>query len=329
MANRSSKTRLVYILAASHSGSTLLSLLLGAHPDVCTVGELKAARMDDKERYLCSCGTKIKECPFWNSISREMLRMGVTFTITDAGTDFKGIRSPYCQKLLAPLHRGRSLEKLRDIGLWLSPMWRRYLKNVQTRNTMLIQAIMSHTAKKVIVDSSKVGLRLKYLLRNPSLDVKIVRLVRDGRAVALTYMNTLEFADAINPSLRRGGLGDDGRHNLISMKEAAHRWLRSNEEAEEILKTIPAYQWIQTRYEDYCRNTKGVFSKLFKFIGVDPSKWIWPYLETFEHHVIGNGMRLEWDGSVMLDERWKYVLTKEELDTFDRIAGSMNRKLGY
>ena len=46
--------RLVYILAASHSGSTLLAMLLGSHPDVCTVGELKATSLGNVEEYLCS-----------------------------------------------------------------------------------------------------------------------------------------------------------------------------------------------------------------------------------------------------------------------------------
>jgi hypothetical protein len=35
--------RLAYILAASHSGSTLLSMLLGSHPQIATVGEMKPA----------------------------------------------------------------------------------------------------------------------------------------------------------------------------------------------------------------------------------------------------------------------------------------------
>ena len=40
---RTEVTKLAYILAASHSGSTLLAMLLGAHRETCTVGELKAA----------------------------------------------------------------------------------------------------------------------------------------------------------------------------------------------------------------------------------------------------------------------------------------------
>ena len=39
-----------------------------------------------------------------------------------------------------------------------------------------------------------------------------------------------------------------------------------------------------------------------------------------EHHVVGNGMRLDTTSQVSLDERWRLVLTEEELEIFDREA---------
>jgi len=324
-----SKIRLVYILAASHSGSTLLSLLLGAHPDVYTVGELKISNLDDKERYLCSCGIKIKQCPFWNEVSARMAQKGLSFDVTNAGSNFTGIQSAYCQKLLAPLHRGRILEAVRDVALWLSPEWRKHLRKVQHRNFLLMKTILDITGKKVIVDSSKVGLRLKYLLRNPQIDVKVIRLVRDGRAVMLTYVDPANYADAKNPALRQGGRGGNREREKLPLEKAAREWLRSNEEAEEVLKTLPRHRWIQLRYEDYCCNTRQELERLFEFIGVNPAKWPWPKMNRLEYHVIGNGMRLDWDGSVVLDERWKQALTPKNLSTFGKISGSMNRKLGY
>ena len=83
-----------------------------------------------------------------------------------------------------------------------------------------MQCILKRTGKSVIVDSSKIGIRLKYLLRNPCLDVKIIRLIRDGRGVALTYMNPAGFADATDPGLRSGGTGIE-KENGLSMAEAA------------------------------------------------------------------------------------------------------------
>ena len=325
----SARVSLVYILAASHSGSTLLSLLLGAHPEVCTVGELKATNFGDPQRYLCSCGERIRSCAFWKAIKEEMAKQGIDFDITNSGTNFHAVNSPYCKRLLAPLHRGPLLERMRDLALWLSPLWRRHLDRVQRRNHLLMKSVLRTTGKEVLVDSSKIGLRLKYLLRNPDLDIKVIWLVRDGRAVTLTYMEPALYADAKDPRLRDGGTGGTREREKRSIHRAVHEWVRSNEEAATIVRTMPKDKWIRIRYEDYCKDPEAKLKRLFEFIGVDAGKWPWPEIKTYEHHIIGNGMRLDWDGSVRLDERWKDALTSKDLAIFDKIAGSMNRKLGY
>ncbi len=326
---KESKLKIVYILAASHSGSTLLSLLLGLHPDICTVGELKLSSLDDKEHYLCSCGKRIKECLFWKEITQKMKEQGLDFDVTDARTNYSEIESNYSRKLLSPLHRGPIVEMIRDIGLFLSPAWRKHIINVQRRNVALIGSILDVTQKKIIVDSSKVGLRLKYLLRNDALDVKIVRLIRDGRAVALTYVDPANYADAKNPRLRGGGIGGTREGEKKTMLVAAREWLRSNEEAEEIVSRLPRNKWTQVRYEDYCLTPGEEMRRIFNLVGVDPKKWLFPKPKKYEYHIIGNGMRLDWDGKVFLDQRWKRALSERDLEIFDSIAGHMNRKLGY
>lgn len=320
------RLRLVYILAASHSGSTLLTMLLGAHPEICTVGELKATSLGDKENYLCSCRKKINECHFWKGISLGMAERGFTFEITNAGTDFNTGASTYARRLLAPLHRGPLLEKIRDIALNLSSAWRSNLPTIQDVNANLIQCILERTGKRVIVDSSKVGIRLKYLLRNPMLDVSIIRLIRDGREVALTYMKP-EFADATDPCFRGAREGkclEIGR----SMKKAAKEWRRSNEEADAILKHADRLQWIQVSYEALCTKTTETLSRIFTFIGVDPDKFV-PAFKSLEHHVIGNSMRFDTDSEIRLDERWKTTLDISEVEIFESEAGELNRRLGY
>lgn len=321
------KIRLVYILSASHSGSTMLSMLLGAHPEICTVGELKATSLGDIDRYICSCRKRIRECPFWMGISQDMAMRGFSFEITNAGTDIKTVASPYIRKLLSALHRGPSLEKIRDLALNLSPAWRTRLPQIQAVNAALMECVLERTGKKVIVDSSKVGIRLKYLLRNPNLDVKIIRLIRDGRGVALTYMSPARFADATDPGLRSGGTGIE-KENGLSMAGAAREWRRSNEEADVILHDLERSRWIETRYEHLCLSTAGTLSKLFSFIGVDPSKAITDF-RSVAHHVVGNGMRLDSTSEISLDERWKTILPTSDLQIFDSVAGRMNQRLGY
>ena len=62
---------LVYIASLSHSGSTLLDLLLGIHPNMVGLGEIsKVLDLDGKgaEENLhmaCTCGKRAGECSFW------------------------------------------------------------------------------------------------------------------------------------------------------------------------------------------------------------------------------------------------------------------------
>jgi len=322
------KLKLVYLLAASHSGSTLLAMLLNAHPEVCTVGELKATSLGDPARYRCSCRKLIKECPFWKGIQEDMAKQGFNFDVTDAGTDLKSGASEYEKKLLRPLLRGRFFENMRDVALSLSPYWKKRLSIILARNKALIECIADRTGKRIIVDSSKIGLRLKYLLQIPELDVNVIRTVRDGRGVSLTYMNPALFADAKNYSLRQGGMGGNRDDESRTMIQAAREWRRSNEEGQQVLKLITPSQHTQISYEMLCHNPEETMEKLYRFIGVDPNKVDNNYRRV-EHHVIGNGMRLDATSEISLDERWGTTLSEHNLRIFDAVAGKLNRSLGY
>jgi Sulfotransferase family len=323
-----SKTPLIYILAASHSGSTLLSMLLAGHPDVCTVGELKATSLGDVNRYLCSCRTEIRTCAFWTSITKLMQLRGLDFDITDARTHFSSVPSLYARRLLSPLHRGPLLEWLRDGALALSRTWRSQLPRMQARNAALAACVCAYTGKGVIVDSSKIGVRLKYLLRNPDLDVRVIRLIRDGRAVALTYTDPARFADAADPALRGGGTGGDRDRERLPLRLAAREWRRSNEEAETILGRLNPLRWVEVRYESLCTNPASTLRQLFAFMGLDPHP-IDLSTNSRQLHLIGNGMRLDSSPEVRLDARWNAVLDTRALKLFDSVAGALNRRLGY
>ncbi len=322
--------KLAYILSASHSGSTLLSMLLGSHTDTCTVGEtrLSASAIGKLDHYRCSCGAFIRECNFWRKVKEGMDRRGYAFDIADGGTDYQSVSSGYAQRLLRPLHRGAALESVRDLALGLSHTWRNHQTNVQGKIAAFIATVTEIRDAKVVVDSSKTAVRLKYLLRNSDLDVKVVRLIRDGRAVALTYMDPTGFADAKNEKLRCGGSGGARNGDRLSMDQAAHEWKRSNQEAEYVLANMKRSQWAEVRYEEYCQDPDATLSRLFSFLNLDPDLQIRDF-RVAENHVVGNGMRLDTTSKVSLDERWRSALTEEDIQIFARIAGDLNRRYGY
>lgn len=299
--------RLVYVLAASHSGSTLLTMLLGAHPDLCTVGELKATIPGDVAEYPCSCGERINLCPFWARVRAGMARRGLDFDFAQPYVDLQSIDSAYVRQVLRPLHRGWLLEHVRDAALWLSPTARAQYALIRHRTAALVDTVCEISGQNIIVDSSKYGLRLKYLLRNPALDVQIVRVIRYGRAVAATY-----YID----------------ERRLPMAQAALEWRRSNEEAEQLLTSVDPARSIEVRYEQLCHDPAGGLARLFEFIRVDPARGTLDY-RAREHHVIGNWMRTQKTSAIVLDERWRQQLTAVDLGEFERVAGRMNRRYGY
>lgn len=321
------RPQLCYISAASHSGSTLLAMLLNAHPDICTIGELKLSNIGDTQAYRCSCRRLISECEFWRNLVSRMSTGDKPFELTKADMHLGDLQSAYARRLLRPLHRGPGMELLREALLGLSPTWRRELPAWQDRNRRLLDAIGDVSGCGVVVDSSKIGVRLKYLLRTPGIDVRVLKLVRDGRAVALTYMDAFRYADARDREMRGGGTGAQ-EHKDLPMSAAAREWRRSNEEARAVLSRVDSDRYLQVRYEDLCADVSGTLGRIVEFIGLGHSEEYRRFKEV-EHHVVGNGMRLDGSSEVVLDDRWKQVLDRSNLEEFERVAGAMNRSFGY
>ena len=324
---KKSKQKLVYLAAASHSGSTMTAMLLGAHPELCSVGELKAIHLGERDSYLCSCQLRVCECSFWQGVTTKMVSQGQEFSIVDAKMDIRSGATPYILRLLKPLVRSPLVEWVRDSLLRFSPVWRRQLPQLQQRNVDYVRSIAAQAGVEVVIDSSKIGIRLKYLLLNQQLDIKVIWLVRDGRGVSLAYKKPSEYADAKDPKMRGGGSGktqEQGR----GIAQGTHEWIRCNQETAAVLATMAKDRWIKVHYEDLCVNTEQTLNKIFEFIGVDPTTKRLDF-KAVEHHVLGNGMRLDVSDKITLDERWKTELTQSELKVFNQVAGKHLESIGY
>lgn len=302
-ASRAGRLPLVYIQSAAHSGSTLLALQLARHPDVCTVGELSGTPYRARPGYRCSCGSELGECGFWQGVCAAMARRGFSYSATTAETDIRNAPDPYVRRLLKPLHRGPLLELVRDAAMLLSGAARSHIRRNQRLKAALVESVVECTGRPVLVDSSKAGVQLKYHLRNPRFDVKVIWLVRDGRGVARSLM----------------------RNQRMSMRQAAYEWLRSNEEARVILRRLAPGAWTRVRYEEFCADPEGTLAALWRFMGVAPAA---PQ-ERAEQHVLGHVSRLNAGRAIRADEKWRTELSAADLRTFAAIGGAMNRELGY
>lgn len=297
------KRPLIYIHSASHSGSTLLAQLLARHPEVATVGELSGTIHRARPGYQCSCGVELVQCGFWQCVSAAMAKRGFTYSATTAETDIRNAANPVARKLLKPLHRGPLLELARDVGMVL--VGRSHLERQQALKTALIESVTECTGRPVLVDSSKSGLQLKYHLRNPSLEVKAIGLVRDGRGVALSI----------------------ARNQSTTFPKGARDWRRTNEEAQALAERMGEARWIGVRYEALCEDPQGTLNRIWRFIGVAPRDL--DECPAPHAHVLGHGSRIGGSKKIHNSEKWRKELSADDLRTFDSIAGPLNRRLGY
>src|SRR5262249_5777547 len=150
----------------------------------------------------------------------------------------------------------------------------------------------------------------------------------DGRAVALTYTDPALFADAADPRFRGGGFGKSREGERLDLRAAARQWRRGQEEAEAIVRSLPADRWVEVRYETLCREPDATLAAVFSLLGVDPLRARTDF-RMAARHVIGNGMRLDSTNEIRADDRWTSALSDRERRLFHTVAGSMNRRLGY
>jgi hypothetical protein len=75
---RNAARRVVFIASLGHSGSTLLDLMLGGHPQFIGLGEIAnviapSERADGRSANpFCSCGETSDRCPFWSVVTERL-----------------------------------------------------------------------------------------------------------------------------------------------------------------------------------------------------------------------------------------------------------------
>ena len=156
---RSKRPKVLYVASLSHSGSTLLDLMLNAHSQIVSVGELKQlgryARFEKAgKRLSCTCGAPtILECDFWSRVNA------------------------HTQNAIGRTLAALNVESYDDQD------------NFQRDNVALFNAIAAVSAKRFIVDSSKSVPRLTLLMENTEIDVFPIFLLRNPKGQICSSKN--------------------------------------------------------------------------------------------------------------------------------------------
>ncbi|GES18542.1 sulfotransferase [Acrocarpospora pleiomorpha] len=221
----------LHIAGAGRSGSTLFGSLLGQLGDCFDVGELgylwdRGLRQDGR----CGCGAQVRTCPVWRRILQEVF-----------GPDGPGEEEV---ERLARFHRATS--RGRDVAsLWLRGRLQEEPSEYRAILARLIRAAASVSGRRVVVDSTKPVAYGRLLDDLPGVQLRVIHLVRDPRAVAWSWLR------------RKAGTGADTMRTRPVLTTAA-MWNLGNLAAMGSWAGEPG-RYLLVRYEDLIQ---------------DPARWL-------------------------------------------------------
>jgi hypothetical protein len=169
------RVKVLYIAGYSRSGSTILDSILGQIDGFFSTGELYYVwSRNVLDNTVCGCGTPFRECEVWRGV----------FECAFGGIDAVDARE---------MIRLQELNtRTRHLPLVLVPWGRRLLasrlEGYLGRLEKLYRAIQHSTGCRVVVDSSKVPLYGYLLNTMPTIDLYVVHLIRDPRAVSYSWL---------------------------------------------------------------------------------------------------------------------------------------------
>jgi hypothetical protein len=313
----------VLICAAARSGSTLLDMLLGEHSRIESLGEIDFLGKAIARNELCSCGQSVRVCATWENlfqIIREergidlirtpyALRQWDTW-MDNANADYDQQTSSYLfrrlvRRAVTIIHYSHAIG---NSIVPLPPMLKKYLGNT----IYTYDLIRRLRGVDMVVDSSKeIYKAISVYLRDPG-STRIILLIRDGRGVLYSRL----YSGVLTGESPISAIGKWRKYYSRAL-DLVQRWVDPSHVS-------------YLRYEDLVAKPDETVTKLYPWLGVQADPLLSSQSKKLLHIAGGNdGTKARFKQGIQLDNRWLDGLNQQELDLFDRLAGRLNRRLGY
>jgi Sulfotransferase family len=308
-----SRVTVVYLGGFGRSGSTLVERMLGAAPGWVNVGELvDLARSVAPGDELCGCGQPFSTCPMWTRVG---------------DLAFKGWTDDVLARL-TELHRAaarqRHLPRLLDSHRRPSEA----LVDLRAAYARIYWAVAEVTGSHVVVDASKGPALGQALAGSPGIDLRMLNVVRDPRAVAWSWHRQVARPHA---SASPGG---EEMWRIPAHRSAA-QWSALQLEMEAIagLGGVPS---ARLRYEAFVADPIGTLVAATASLGVPLSTADFPSVVDGRvelgpsHGLSGNPGRFR-SGSIELrrDDRWTTEMPTTDRAVVTALTLPLLRTYGY
>jgi len=302
------RPRVLYVAGTGRSGSTLLATLLSRQPAFLGVGELRYVwERSLGQNQLCGCGEPFRRCRFWTDV------------FADAFGGFDRAEEMDVPTLAS------SIDRVRHVPALALPHLRSHhfgegLRAYAEILTRLYRSIVAVAGGGTVVDSSKDPSYAYVLATVDDLELSLVHLLRDSRAVAYSwtrkrvrpeihwevqYMNT-------RPPLKSALLWD--QHNAL-LEVLGRRHPRS----------------LRMRYEDLVADPDSSLQRVGALSGESVAAVDGALEGTrFPHSVSGNPMRFD-RGPLTLrpDTEWKDKMPTRQRRLVTAASAPLLARYGY
>lgn len=276
----------LYIGGAGRSGSTLLEIILGNAPGYFSVGEVRFFWEYVHEGGVrCGCGTELAACPFWSAVLARLQSAGLPGSVPELAALARRIDRTHNLPRLATSRPYRSAD----------------VQALIAATGSLYDAIRCEAGGAVIVDSSKVPSHGFLLNRVPGLDLRLLHLVRDGRAVAYSWSQRQKRELAVDGASM-------ARHSAF---RSVLVWAIENGYTERLGRQVTPRTLL--RYEDFTRDPAcGLNAALerLNYAAVDLSRVTsGAFFPQPTHSVGGNPLRFKQQAlRIVPDEEWRTAM---------------------
>ncbi|MEO3812575.1 sulfotransferase [Sphaerisporangium sp. B11E5] len=296
------RTKVLYITGWLRSGTTLLGNVLNELPGVVHAGELhylwRNGMLRSGTNSVCGCGTQVRECPLWSSVTG----LPAAGAMGDAG-DAVSVAERMVAAQHAHLRTRHTRARLAEsrAGRPAPPA----AAEVMDRTADLYRALAAGGGERLVVDGSKYPAEAAALIGRRDLDVRVLHMVRDPRAVALSHLSVKQYIEIMSPARSTG------------------YWLGFNL-ASELVGAAAPDRYLRIRHEDFSADPAGVLGEVLAFAGLDDTP---PVDSTgtvtlgVNHTVTGNPDRLARGATrIRSEERWRTDLPARHAATATAVA---------
>jgi hypothetical protein len=303
------RLKVLYIAGWGRSGSTILESILGQLPGFFAAGELRY--LWDRgvlQNRRCGCGSGVRDCTTWRAIlDRAYGGLDPLDARAMVELEERSIRTRHLVRMLA----GRHGDELAP------PEYRRNL-------AQLYQAIATETGSRVVVDSSKAPSYGFVVGELANVDLYVVHLVRDPRAVAHSWLRRkLQPAEDRKRHMRR--------HGPVYSSLMWNLW---NEAAHRLWGGDPG-RYLLLRYEDFVAAHEDTVAQIVDLLDIaQPSETPFVGERTVSlrptHSVSGNPSRFS-TGVVSLtaDDEWESRMARRHRVAAAAVAAPLLARYGY